>query len=142
MPLQTVAGGACQGVQESDLIDFTPELRAQALEIFKQYETGPIYTPPIIVKPGGPLGTLQIPAAQGAALWQGAAFDPETKLLYVPSVTNLSVAACSQAASGPTWISSEVEVKAAEDAAAEPARRSDPASPGDHGGSDLRGFRS
>ena len=37
--------------------------------------------------------TLQIPAAQGAALWQGAAWDPETNMLYVPSVTNMTAVA-------------------------------------------------
>ena len=45
-----------QGVTESDLIDFTPELKAAALEVFKQFETGPLFTPPsekgTIVNPG------------------------------------------------------------------------------------------
>ena len=37
-----------QGVQEKDLIDFTPELNAQAREIFKQYRNGPLFTPPSV----------------------------------------------------------------------------------------------
>jgi quinoprotein glucose dehydrogenase len=81
------------GVMESDLIDFTPELRAEALEIAKQYKMGPLFTPPTLVVPGGPRGTLQIPGNQGAALWQGAAWDPETHMLYVPSVTNMTIQA-------------------------------------------------
>jgi quinoprotein glucose dehydrogenase len=80
-----------QGVSEQDLIDFTPELNAQAREMIKEYKIGPLYTPPIVAGTNGLRGTLQIPAAQGAALWQGASWDPETNMLYVPSVTNISV---------------------------------------------------
>jgi quinoprotein glucose dehydrogenase len=80
-----------QGVQEHDLIDFTPELNAEAREILKQYKHGPLFTPPVVAGTNGLRGTLQIPAAQGAALWQGVAWDPETNMLYVPSVTNMSV---------------------------------------------------
>ena len=39
------------------------------------------------------LGTLQLPGNQGSALWQGAAWDPETNMLYVPSVSNMTVQA-------------------------------------------------
>ncbi len=78
------------GVQESDLIDFTPELKADALAIAKQYRIGPLYTPPSVPVPGVSLGTLQLPGNQGSALWQGAAWDPETNMLYVPSVTNMT----------------------------------------------------
>jgi quinoprotein glucose dehydrogenase len=81
-----------QGVQEKDLIDFTPELNAEAREMMKQYRYGPLFTPPS-VRTEGVLGTLQLPGNQGSALWQGAAFDPETKMLYVPSVSNMTVQA-------------------------------------------------
>ena len=79
-----------QGVSEADLIDFTPELNAEARAMLKEYKIGPLFTPPIVNGTNGLRGTLQIPAAQGAALWQGAAWDPETNMLYVPSVTNMS----------------------------------------------------
>ena len=82
-----------QGVSEADLIDFTPELNAEARAMLKEYKIGPLYTPPIVAGEGGLRATLQIPAAQGAALWQGAAWDPETNMLYVPSVTNLTAVA-------------------------------------------------
>jgi len=78
-----------QGVSVDDLIDFTPELRAEAIEITKRYVTGPLYTPPSI-KGDGPndtKGTLQLPGSVGGADWNGAAFDPDTAILYVPSVT-------------------------------------------------------
>jgi quinoprotein glucose dehydrogenase len=69
-----------QGVKEDDLIDFTPELRKEALTILKKYEYGPLYTPP------SDKGTINLPGWLGGANWQGAAFDPETGLLYVTSV--------------------------------------------------------
>ena len=81
-----------QGVQEKDLIDFTPELNAQAREIFKQYRSGPLFTPPS-VRSETVLGTLQLPGNQGSALWQGAAWDPELQMLFVPSVSNMTVQA-------------------------------------------------
>jgi quinoprotein glucose dehydrogenase len=81
-----------QGVSESDLIDFTPELKAEALELTKAYRMGPVFTPPTVAN-ATVRGTLQLPGNQGSALWQGAAFDPETQMLYVPSVTNMSVQA-------------------------------------------------
>jgi quinoprotein glucose dehydrogenase len=71
-----------QGVKEDDLIDFTPELRKEALTILKNYEYGPIYTPPSFK------GTINLPGWAGGANWQGAAFDPDTGRLYVPSITS------------------------------------------------------
>lgn len=83
-----------QGVTVDDLIDFTPELRAEALEIMKKYVTGPVFTPPSVVGPGpnDTKGTIQLPGSVGGADWTGASFDPETSLLYVPSMTNPFVA--------------------------------------------------
>jgi quinoprotein glucose dehydrogenase len=83
-----------QGITENDLIDFTPELRAQAKEMLKQYVTGPIFTPPSIAGPGADdkKGTIQLPGSVGGADWTGAAFDPETGMLFVPSMTNPFVA--------------------------------------------------
>jgi quinoprotein glucose dehydrogenase len=77
-----------QGVTEEDLIDFTPTLKAEALRIASQFKMGPLYTPPIVQGAGGKLATLTVPHNQGAANWQSAAADPETGMLYVPSVTN------------------------------------------------------
>jgi quinoprotein glucose dehydrogenase len=77
-----------QGVTEADLIDFTPELKAEALRIASQFKLGPIYTPPIVENTNGKLGTLTVPHNQGAANWESAAADPETGILYVPSITN------------------------------------------------------
>ena len=78
-----------QGVSIDDLIDFTPELRAEAIQLVKQYRIGPVFTPPSVRgdSPGGIRGTVQLPGSVGGADWQGGAFDPETGMLYVPSIT-------------------------------------------------------
>jgi quinoprotein glucose dehydrogenase len=83
-----------QGITEDDLIDFTPELKKEALEIFKRYRTGPVFTPPSVAGdgPNDTKGTIELPGSVGGADWTGAAFDPETGVLYVPSMTNPFVA--------------------------------------------------
>ena len=68
-----------QGVLESDLADFTPEIRAMALATVKGFKLGPLYTPPSLA------GTIQRPSTGGGGNWGGAAADPETGMLYVPS---------------------------------------------------------
>jgi quinoprotein glucose dehydrogenase len=68
-----------QGFGEDDLIDYTPELRAHALEILKRFDHGPLFTPPSL------RGAIQMPGWAGGANFGGAAFDPETGMLYVPS---------------------------------------------------------
>ena len=83
-----------QGVSLDDLIDFTPELRAQALQLVKQFRIGPLFTPPSIrgEGPDATKGTIQLPGSVGGADWQGAAFDPDTGMLYVVSITGPFVA--------------------------------------------------
>jgi quinoprotein glucose dehydrogenase len=80
-----------QGVTLDDLIDFTPELKAEGIKIASQYKLGPIFTPPVVTGANGLKGTLMLPAPTGGSNWQGGAVDPETGMLYVSSVTNLSV---------------------------------------------------
>ena len=79
-----------QGVSIDDLIDFTPQLRQEAIEIISQYEYGPLFTPPTLVdeRPGGKKGTIQMPGTPGGAGWPGAGVDPETGFLYVLSSHN------------------------------------------------------
>lgn len=78
-----------QGISIDDLIDFTPKLRAKAVEEIAHYRIGPIFTPPSLYVEGGTRGTLQLPGNGGGANWSGAAVDPETGILYVPSRTRL-----------------------------------------------------
>lgn len=82
-----------QGLTEDDVIDFTPELRAEALSILESYTWGPIYTPPSLLAPDGSnLGTILIPGALGAAAWEGGAVDVEEGVLYVGSSTIVTAA--------------------------------------------------
>ena len=83
-----------QGFSEDDLIDFTPELRAEALAGIEQFRMGPIYTPPSLANaPDGTRGTLMLPTQIGGANWEGGSYDPETGILYVASHTNAWVMA-------------------------------------------------
>ncbi len=83
-----------QGFTEDDLLDFTPELRARAVEVVSAYRMGPIFTPPSLAEaPDGSRGTLSLPSTTGGANWEGGALDPETGYLYVGSQTNVSVLA-------------------------------------------------
>lgn len=76
-----------QGIGPDDLIDFTPELNKAARKILDQYTYGPMFSPPTVLGENGKLGNLQLPGPAGGANWGGAAFDPETSILYVPSMT-------------------------------------------------------
>ena len=68
-----------QGISEESLVDFTPEIKALALEAVKPYRLGPLFTPPSMQ------GTIQVPGWGGGANWGGSGFDPETGYLYVSS---------------------------------------------------------
>jgi len=81
-----------QEASPADVIDLTPELREQALEILARYDHGPLFTPP------SERGTVLVPGVGGGANWAGAAFDPETGRLYVPSVTAPNVVTLSPSA--------------------------------------------
>ncbi len=79
-----------QGVSVDDLIDFTPELRAEAVTAVKAYRLAETpFTPPSVANgPDGTRGTLILPGTLGGANWEGGAFDPETGMLYVGSWTS------------------------------------------------------
>ena len=75
------------GLTENDLIDFTPELKAEAVKLLKGYTWGPVFTPPSLVTDTNG-GTIFMPGFGGGANWQGVGFDPDTNMLYVPSTTH------------------------------------------------------
>ena len=79
-----------QGVSVDDLIDFTPELRAEALKLVSRYKLGPLYTPPIVSKWDGLLGTLVLPSNNGGPNWPGGAVDPQTGIIYIYSFTQVT----------------------------------------------------
>ena len=70
-----------QGLREEDLIDFTDDLRNEAIAIVNQFDFGGLYTPPSL------RGTIVIPGLLGGADWAGASFHPVRKTLYIPSHT-------------------------------------------------------
>jgi len=72
-----------QGLPIDQIIDFTPELRAEALRLLKNYSWGHLFAPPIVSKWPDRLGTIQIPSTDGAAQWPGGALDPETNIMYI-----------------------------------------------------------
>ncbi len=82
-----------QGFTEDDLIDWTPEIRALALEAVEGFRLAPsVYSPPSLADADdGTRGVLTLPSSTGGANWEGATIDPETGILYVPSRTALAV---------------------------------------------------
>src|SRR5712672_3013492 len=66
-----------------DVIDFTPELRAKAMETLKRYKVIPsAFSPPVLGDANGILGTI---ISGTATNWPGGAYDPETQTAYMPS---------------------------------------------------------
>ncbi|HEV2687733.1 MAG TPA: PQQ-binding-like beta-propeller repeat protein [Bryobacteraceae bacterium] len=68
-----------QEFTEDMITNRTPEAHAAALAKFREIDHGPMFTPPSL------RGTLLFPGTDGGGEWGGAAFDPETGLLYVNS---------------------------------------------------------
>jgi len=79
-----------QGLTHDDLIDFTPQLRAEAIKTIEGYRYGPLYTPPSVVTETA-RGTILVPGYGGGANWQSGAADPETGFVYVPSISAINV---------------------------------------------------
>jgi len=89
MPTKPPAYGRT-GTSVDELIDFTPELRAEAIKVASRYKMGPIFTPPVVSKADGPLGTLVFGCCQGGTGWPGGSYDPETHMLYTFTWANVT----------------------------------------------------
>jgi quinoprotein glucose dehydrogenase len=72
-----------------DLIDFTPEMRAQAIKNLERWvwKDGTLYNPPIAGDVNGMLGAINLGNAGGGTNWPGGAFDPETGIVYASATT-------------------------------------------------------
>jgi len=72
-----------------DLIDFTPELRAQALKQLERYRwyQDVVYNPPMVGDVKGLLGAITMGAANGGTNWPGGGYDPETHTVFVQAAT-------------------------------------------------------
>ena len=79
-----------QGFSLDDVIDFTPELKAEAVKMISKYKLGPVFTPAVVSKPEGPYATLALATAGGGTNWAGGSYDPETHIAYVPSQRSLT----------------------------------------------------
>ncbi|MEZ5492714.1 MAG: PQQ-binding-like beta-propeller repeat protein [Gammaproteobacteria bacterium] len=81
-----------QGVGVNDLVDWTPQLRQQAIDAFAEYQMGPLFNPPIHA--GNELGkraAMFCPGGGGGAnITAPAVADPNSGMLYVSSHTACS----------------------------------------------------
>ena len=75
------------GLGPDQIIDFTPALHAEGLQILNRFVHGDIFTPPSVKGANGKEGTIYLPGWVGGANWTGAALDPETGVGDVPSVS-------------------------------------------------------
>ena len=79
-----------QGVTENDLVDFTPEIKAEAIRVARQFRLGGLYAPSSLPNAAdGTMGTLTAPSAVGGVNWPGGAVDPVDDVLYVTSQNTL-----------------------------------------------------
>jgi quinoprotein glucose dehydrogenase len=85
-PTKPPAYGVAGVPSIDDLIDFTPELRAEAVKLVSKYRIGPIFTPIVASKADGPYGTI---ITTGVTNWPGGSYDPETHILYVHASTGI-----------------------------------------------------
>ncbi|MGD8323340.1 MAG: PQQ-binding-like beta-propeller repeat protein, partial [Gammaproteobacteria bacterium] len=85
---------ARQGFSLDELIDFTPELNAQAREIVNGYSYGPLFKPPTIRRPDlGIGGFITLPRSVGGGNWEGGALDPDSGILYITSLDSPTIEA-------------------------------------------------
>ncbi|MCH7959786.1 MAG: PQQ-binding-like beta-propeller repeat protein [Candidatus Hydrogenedentes bacterium] len=75
-----------QGATEDMLIDYTPELKAEALKILEEYNSGPLYTPAMVEK-----RTIFNPGWGGGGNWSGVSVDPHTGIVYIPSLSGAAI---------------------------------------------------
>ncbi|MBW8865956.1 MAG: PQQ-binding-like beta-propeller repeat protein [Acidobacteria bacterium] len=81
---------ARQAITVDELIDYTPALRSEALELVRMYRMGPMFLPAVVSKVGGPLASLTIGTLGGGTNWPGASYDPEMHTVFA-SAANAGV---------------------------------------------------
>jgi quinoprotein glucose dehydrogenase len=85
-----------QGITPDDLIDFTPELRAEAEKVASPYVMGPLFMPPVKVGENGKRGTFMVPPVGGGGNYGGAGFDPELGYLFLDATNNFFIIGVSE----------------------------------------------
>jgi quinoprotein glucose dehydrogenase len=83
---------AQQGLEEDDLIDYTPEIKAAALHLARMCRMGPYFIPPSAIDGSSKYHcSWYAPGASGGVnIDGGAAVDPETGMMYVGGQSGLS----------------------------------------------------
>ena len=71
-----------QNFTTDELIDFTPQLREEALKLVTKFKLANLYNPPTISRPEGPIKILTFATALGGTNWPGGSYDPETHTVY------------------------------------------------------------
>jgi quinoprotein glucose dehydrogenase len=71
-----------QHFTQDELIDFTPQLRAEAVQIASKFKLARLYDPPVVSKADGPIKILTFATALGGTNWPGGSYDPETHTVY------------------------------------------------------------
>jgi quinoprotein glucose dehydrogenase len=80
---------------KNDVIDFTPELRAEALKLLERYQwEETLFSPPIAGDVKGLLGAVQVGNTLGGTNWPGGGYDPESHTVFVMA-SNAGVSAYS-----------------------------------------------
>jgi quinoprotein glucose dehydrogenase len=90
---------AKQGVTENDLVDWTPQIKARALEIASHYKLASLYDPPPLAN-DKIFGAMNMPGLQGGINWPGASYDPETHMLYLFAKNQIEVTGVIKTADG------------------------------------------
>ena len=138
-----------QGFQLDDIVDFTPELKAEGVRVASRYKLGPVFTPPVVSKAEGPLATLALATAGGGTNWAGGSYDPETHMVYVfsqRSISTLGLVPPTPGMSDMNYIQGSAATGprrtggAGADAGAEAAPAPAAAAEGGGGGIDVRGL--
>jgi quinoprotein glucose dehydrogenase len=80
-----------QGIRESDVNDWTPEIKAEALRVLNLHKySDNLFEPPIDRGQDGKYGMIMMPGNNGGTNWEGGAFDPETGVAYIFSSTEFN----------------------------------------------------
>jgi quinoprotein glucose dehydrogenase len=73
---------ARQNITPDELMNFTPDLHAKALQLAEKYKMGPMFNPAVVSKLGGPLGALGMSTGGGGTNWEGGGYDPELHIAF------------------------------------------------------------
>ena len=76
-------------LSKSDVIDFTPELRTEALKLLERYKwEETLFSPAVAGDVNGLLGAVQIGNTLGGTNWPGGGYDPEAQVVFVQAANS------------------------------------------------------